>query len=257
MDWTLEDRPEAVIVEMTSHPVNKQNPAFLADLHRALDVADAKWPDKPLVLTGKGKVFSAGLDLDYVFPLFERGPEAEVAAWFADYRRALMRVFRSPRLTIAALNGHAFAGGLVLALCCDFRITLPGDSRFALNEVPIGIPMPSVYTEIIRFRLGNRVATEAVLLGRAYSVEESRALGILTVAESGSVVEAALEVASEIPRDSWPAYAQSKRALLHPVLERIDRFSDDLEKGTFRVMMAEPSIRRQKVALERLKKKDR
>src|SRR6185295_17885655 len=81
--------------------------------------------------------------------------------------RPNLRIFTYPRPTIAAINGHAFAGGLITALACDYRLATP-HARLCLNEVPIGIPMPSTYVEIIRYSIGVSSASELVLFGREY-----------------------------------------------------------------------------------------
>ena len=120
MTWTIERRGRVAVVTMTTNPVNAQNRAFFADLHHALDTLESVHPDSPVVLTGTGARFSAGLDLGEHFPLFAGDP-AEVASWFADYRATNRRLFTYPRPTVAAVNGHAFAGGLSTAAVCDHR----------------------------------------------------------------------------------------------------------------------------------------
>ena len=65
-----------------------------------------------------------------------------------------MRLFTYPRPTVAAINGHAFAGGLITAAVCDHRIAITGDASFGLNEVPIGIPMPAVYVRMLAYASG-------------------------------------------------------------------------------------------------------
>lgn len=253
--WTLQNREEAVIVEMASNPVNKQNDDFLRDLHRAFDQLDQEYPGKPVILTAQGKCFSAGLDFEAVFPMFARGSQKEVADWFAEYQRSMMRIFTSPRLTIAAVNGHAFAGGLILALACDFRLAAEGGSKFSLNEVAIGIPMPSVYIELLRYRLG-AAAIETTLLARTYDLADAKRLGFIQeVVPPEQLLEAALAVARPISADCRPGYAHSKRAFLYPVLDAIDTYSEELEKETFRLMTAEAAVRQQQATLRKLKEK--
>jgi enoyl-CoA hydratase len=73
-------------------------------------------------------------------------------------------------------NGHAIAGGLITALDCDFRIAAR-NAKFGLNEVPIGIPMPAAYVEIIKYALGDRVGALTTLRGLLYTLEEGEKLG--------------------------------------------------------------------------------
>jgi len=148
MSWTIERRGRVAVVTMTTNPVNAQNQAFFADLHDAFDRLERDHRDSPVVLTGTGRRFSAGLDLDEHFRLFAGDPAA-VGSWFAGYRATNMRLFTYPRPTVAAINGHAFAGGLITAAVCDHRIAVTGDASFGLNEVPIGIPMPAVYVRML------------------------------------------------------------------------------------------------------------
>jgi enoyl-CoA hydratase len=256
MEWKFTDHPSAVVVELCSNPVNKQNPEYFQDLHNAFDRLDREFPGKPVVLTAAGKIFCAGIDFEYVFPLFESGDLRRVREWFSAYRATMLRVFTSPRLTVAALNGHTFAGGMILGLCCDFRIAAEGPFKFALNEVPVGIAMPSAYIEILRYRLGNPVATETTLLGRVYDTQNAKRLGFVQeVVPPAELIGAALKLCGEIPKDSWNAYIQTKNSLLHPVIERISNFSEQLEEQTFRVLTSPESVRAQRATFEKLKSK--
>ncbi|HTF54210.1 MAG TPA: enoyl-CoA hydratase-related protein [Pseudonocardia sp.] len=85
MSWTIEQRGRVAVVTMTTNPVDAQNRAFFADLHEAFDRLERDYADCPVVLTGNGKRFSAGLDLREHFPLFAGDREA-VASSFSDYR---------------------------------------------------------------------------------------------------------------------------------------------------------------------------
>ena len=167
MPWTIERKhPHVAMVTMNTNKVNAQNPAFFADLHAAFDRLESEFTDCAVVLTGSGAVFTAGLDFDHHFPMFARRSIKEIDAWFDEYRATNLRLFTYPRPTVAAINGHAYAGGFITAIDCDHRIACEGPLQFSLNEVPIGIPMPAVYCEIIKHALGPRSAFEMTLFGR-------------------------------------------------------------------------------------------
>jgi enoyl-CoA hydratase len=161
MPWTIvRQHPHVAVVTMNSNKVNAQNPAFFADLHAAFDRLEGEFNDCAVVLTGSGVVFTAGLDFDHHFPLFARRSLKEIDAGFDACRATNLRLFTYPRPTVAAINGHAYAGGLITALDCDHLIAAEGPLQFSLNEVPIGIPMPAVYCEIIKHAVGPRSAFE-------------------------------------------------------------------------------------------------
>jgi enoyl-CoA hydratase len=180
MPWTIERKHDHVaVVTMNTNKVNAQNPAFFDDLHAAFDRLEAEFGDSAVVLTATGATFSAGLDLDHHFPLFARRSLKEIDAWFDGYCATNLRLFTYPRPTVAAINGHAYAGGLITALGCDHRIAADGALQFALNEVPIGIPMPAVYCEIIRHAIGPRAAAELTLFGQVHDVATAAKLGVI------------------------------------------------------------------------------
>ncbi len=230
MSWTIERRSRVAVVTMTTNLVNAQNRAFFADLHDAFDRLERDHPDSPVVLTGAGTRFSAGLDLGEHFPLFAGDPAA-VASWFRDYRATNMRLFTYPRPTVAAVNGHAFAGGLITAAVCDHRIAVADGARFGLNEVPIGIPMPAVYVRMLAYAWGEPVAARACLLGEIFSAERAHALGMvheLTPAEE--LLDRAVAVAELTPEDCLEQYAFTKRACQASTLRDIAGLADPLDR---------------------------
>ena len=105
MPWTIERKHDhVVVVTMNTNKVNAQNPAFFADLHAAFDRLETEFDDCAVVLTGTGKVFSAGLDLDHHFAMFARRNLREINDWFAAYRATNLRLFTYPRPTVAAIK---------------------------------------------------------------------------------------------------------------------------------------------------------
>jgi enoyl-CoA hydratase/carnithine racemase len=137
-------------------------------------------PCSPLpigVVTGwKPWPSSAGPDLDEHFRLFAGNPAA-VGRWFAGYRATNIPLFTYPRPTVAAINGHAFAGGLITAPVCDHRIAVTGEASLGLNEVPIGIPMPAVYVRKLAYAWGEPAAARASLLGEIFTPAQAHTLG--------------------------------------------------------------------------------
>jgi enoyl-CoA hydratase len=229
MSWTIEREDRVAVVTMTTNPVNAQNQQFFTDLHEAFDTLEAEHPDAPVVLTGHRQRFSAGLDLGEHFPVFA-GPREGVADWFAGYRATNMRLFTYPRPTVAAVNGHAFAGGLITAAVCDRRISVDTGARFALNEVPIGIPMPAVYVRMLGYAWGEPTAARASLFGETFDPQQALDAGMVDeLLPAEAVLARAVEVAGSIPEDTLEQYAFTKRATQAAALRDIADLSDPLD----------------------------
>lgn len=224
MPWTIERRHDYVaLVTMNTNKANAQNPEFFDDLHRAFDQLEREFADCAVVLTGTGRVFSAGIDFEYNFPLFARRSLAEIDAWFNAYRATNLRLFTYSRPTVAAINGHTYAGGLITALDCDYRVAAQGPFQFSLNEVPIGIPMPAVYVEIIKHAVGSAVAHELTLFGRVYELDEALRLGVVRkVVPAERLIAEAVDWAQSVHPDCHGAYAFAKRALQATTMAAID-----------------------------------
>jgi enoyl-CoA hydratase len=143
---------------------NAIDPAFITALHGALDEVERS-DARAAVVTGKGRVFCGGLDL-VALHAFDR-PTME--RFIDDFDALFRRLFSFARPVVAAVNGHAIAGGAVLALSCDLRVMADGPHHFSLNEVQLGIPFPPATFEIVR-RATPAAARSAVLLqGRRFS----------------------------------------------------------------------------------------
>lgn len=229
MSWMIDRHGRVAVVTMTTNPVNAQNRQFFADLHDAFDRLESEHADSPVVLTGQDQRFSAGLDLGEHFPLFA-GPPEGVADWFAEYRATNMRLFTYPRPTVAAVNGHAFAGGLITSAVCDRRIAVDSDARFSLNEVAIGIPMPAVYVRMLTYAWGERTAARASLFGEMFDQSQALALGMFDeLVPADQLLDRAISVADSVPADTLDQYAFTKRAAQAAALRDITDLSDQLD----------------------------
>ena len=175
---------------------------------------------RALVITGQGAFFSAGLDLKVV-PTYDRSQqEAMVMA----INRLLGHLYGLPIPTVAAVNGHAIAGGLVLALVCDQRIGRSGDYKLGLTETRVAIPYPLVAMAVVRAELTPAAARRLVLLARSGGPEEALADGLLDeLRPAEALLPRAVELARELAALPRAAYGRIKRQLRAPTLESIDR----------------------------------
>ncbi len=254
MSWTIWEERGVALVRMQSNAVNKQNDAFFADLQAAFDRLETEFRGRPVVLTGQGAVFSAGLDFGHAFAIFARSDPDEISAWYRRFSDAILRVFTYPQPTVAAINGHAIAGGLILALGCDHRVAARGAALAGLNEVAVGIPMPSLYTELVRSRIGSARTFDAILSGRLYTVDEATTLGLYhEAAPPDGLLELARTRAHAIPASCLAAYAHSKKMLLAPTLAYIADWSRALDRETEALIGSAAVRAAQTEAYERLK----
>ena len=170
------------------------------------------------MLTGHGEFFSAGLDLKVV-PTY--GPEQQRTMVMA-INRLVGRLYGLGLPTVAAVNGHAIAGGLVVVLACDFRIGRRGSYRLGLTETRAAVPYPVAAMTVVTTELAPAVARRAVLLARNGTPENALADGILDEVQDGeAIIARALDVARELAALPRSAYASIKRQLRATALERI------------------------------------
>jgi enoyl-CoA hydratase/carnithine racemase len=190
---------------------NRFNPDNLDAIGAALDeVEAAEGASTPLVLTGEGKFFSNGLDLDWM----SKAPAGEPERVVDRVHALLGRLLAFPALTVAAVNGHAFAAGGMLALACDQRVMRADRGYFCLPEVDLGIPFTPGMSALIAAKLTPAVANEAMVTGRRYGGDDSVAAGIVERAvPEGEVLELAVERAATGAGKQAATIAAIKREL--------------------------------------------
>lgn len=165
--------------------------------------------DQPLLVTGEGDAFSAGLDLDAL-------PDTDPHQLLEAMEEVTRRLFLHPAPTVACVNGHAVAGGCLLAIACDHRVVADDDSlRMGMPGVAIGLAYPPLVVRVLRARLP-RHTIERVLLGaELFGPREALALGVVdeVAADPLAVARERLAARAAHPRH---AYAEAKRALREP-----------------------------------------
>src|SRR3972149_329607 len=165
-----EDREGGVrLLTLDRPPANAINGDLLSDLSAALDAAAGEDSVRAVVITGAGRFFSGGLDIRAA----AFAEEFRSGRLLTLYRDSHVKLLSFPKPTIAMVNGHAIAGGLILLLACDLRLGLDADYRIGLNEVAIGASFPKAAFEIARLRLTHRQASELLLGAAIYPASEA------------------------------------------------------------------------------------
>jgi enoyl-CoA hydratase len=213
MEFTLHERVGEI--RMDDGKVNAMDPAFFDDLNALLDRAERE-KLTALVIAGREGFFSPGLNVKLMPTL----PADELGRTLRSFGNTLLRLWTFPVPTIAAITGHAVAGGLFLALACDRRIMARGAFRLHANEHAIGLPLPSWAIVITESVIRGPIFVELMLHARALTPDEALERRIVDeVTEAGMTVVRAREAAAPFAALSQPAYALSKSRLRERGLE--------------------------------------
>ena len=212
------ERRDAVDVLWLDRP-----PVNAADLDSLTDLADTvdrlvEESDRPLVLSGRGPVFSAGADLYRVVD----GDGEYAAAFVAALVRAFTTLFTFPRPLVGAVNGHAIAGGAILSCCCDHSVCAGGRLKIGVTELAVGVPYPLAALEIVRHAVAPERFEEVVFGAGLYSPEEALTIGFVDeVVPADDVLGRAVDVAGGLGGIPPATYALIKAAVRRPTSERI------------------------------------
>lgn len=217
---SVDQRGDVAVVRLDHGKVN----ALDLELLHAIGATMAGLADAgAVVLTGAGSVFSAGVDLRRI----ATGGPAYTQEFLPALSAAFLAVFDHPGPVVAAVNGHAIAGGCVIAAACDLRLMSGG--TIGLTELQVGIPFPTVPLEIMRYAAGPAV-TALALTGQPVTAAEAVRIGLVhAVVDPADLLDEAVARAAALARIPSAAYALTKRQLHRPARDRIDalRPTDD------------------------------
>lgn len=192
--------------------------AFIAEMTAAAD------PEvRAVVVTGTGSSFSAGVDL---FRIIKDGPA--YGQRFLPVLDAMLRVALTfPKPLVAAVNGHAIAGGCILAAACDRRIMAAGHGRIGVPELAVGVPFPALPLQIMSSRLTDAALRDLVMTGRTVEVDEAIALGLVDEkCAADALLDRAVQVAGQFASIPAEAFALTKEAFTTLILDRAACLSD-------------------------------
>jgi enoyl-CoA hydratase/carnithine racemase len=189
---------------------NRFNRTFLDELNSALDEVEKSSGAAAVVTTGEGKFYSNGLDLSWMMG----DGAADVEPFMGDVHRLFARMLCFPTATVAAMNGHAFAGGGMLALAHDFRVMRADRGFFCLPEIDLKMPLTPGMTALIQARLPAQTAHESIISGRRYGGADADAAGIVDAAAPlEDLLPRAIELARGLAEKDRATMAALKRGL--------------------------------------------
>ncbi len=199
---------------------NALNPQLIDELIAVID-ALAHRSSGVMILTGRGSAFCAGLDLEHLKSLVNK-----TQAEHREDSERVARLFRSlydlPLPTIAAVNGHAIAGGMGLATICDFTLSVP-EAKFGYTEARIGF-IPAMVSAFLSLQVGEKKARDLLLTARMMPAEEARQMGLVNevVNESGLIARAR-QLAHQLLQNSPESLRATKKLLSLHSKEQLDR----------------------------------
>lgn len=220
----------------------------LAVRFEALRSSDAR----AVVLTGQGKIFSAGVDLKRL----AEGGSAYARQFLPALHKLYETVFFHPQPVVAAINGHAIAGGCVLACCADRRVMAHAAGRIGVTELLVGVPFPALAFEIVRHAVPSRYLAGFTLSGATYETDAALERGwVDEVAEPDALLADAVAIARELALLSPPAFAQTKQQLRQPVRERLAASGQPTDKAVTEIWAAPETLDHIRAYVERTLKK--
>jgi enoyl-CoA hydratase/carnithine racemase len=198
------------VITMNNGP-NVIEPDWQARMIEVLDAVEADCQDNAgLVLTGKEKFFSNGLNVEIVMGLSSDALQSFGTRMYEIYRRLLLL----PIPTVAALNGHAFAAGAFIALACDYRLMREDRGWFCISEVDVGVPVDTATMQLLSAKLPPATARDALLTGKRYTAAEAIAAGIADgKAPEGDLLTTAISLAATLAVKERGIFTTLKRNL--------------------------------------------
>ncbi len=214
------DKDGVVVLEMRHGKANAIDLELFEHLGQALDLLEHD--PRPIVLTGQGQMFSAGVDL---FRVLEGGEEY-LQDFLPALSNGLKRLFTWPAPVVAAINGHAIAGGCILAAACDLRLMNGEAGKIGVTELLVGAPFPVVALEVLRYALPTHHLETMVKGGQLLAAAEAKRIGLVDeVIDGAELLDRAHLEAQRLGAITPRCFALTKRHLRAPAIEKMERLA--------------------------------
>jgi len=217
----LQHHGHVALLSMVRGKGNALNLQLLDAVDEALETIQRSQA-RALVITGQGSVFGAGVDLGEIVS----GGEAYIRKFLPRMIQVFKRLATFPKPVVAAVNGHAIAGGAIILLACDQRIAARGKARIGLSEIQVGVRFPAWALEVARFCTPPQHFSTLILTGNTWLPDDALARGLLDeVVEADGLLARSLEVAESLGAIPADTFAATKQAVRRPLLEAVERSS--------------------------------
>jgi enoyl-CoA hydratase len=215
--FDLTQRGRVAVLRMTHGKANAMDIEFCRGLTAQVHACQQSTAGA-LVITGEGKIFSAGVDL----PRLVAGGAAYAHEFLPAMNHAFETLFAFPKPLVVAVNGHAIAGGCVMACCADYRVMAREPGRIGIPELLVGVPFPVVPLEIVRFAAPPQHLQALIYRGLTLPADEALRYGLVDeVVDADRVVDEAVEVAERMAAVPFEAFHLTKRLLREPVIRQM------------------------------------
>ncbi|MEE9443658.1 MAG: enoyl-CoA hydratase/isomerase family protein [candidate division Zixibacteria bacterium] len=197
--------------------VNAFNEDTVDEMQSVFNDLESKSDIKSVIFTGHGKFFSFGFDVPELIQLSREDFKRFLTKFTALYNT----IYTFPKPVIAALNGHAVAGGCMLAIMCDYRIIILDRAKVSLNEIAIGVPVFAGSADVLIGLVGQRNAETILLTGDMYDPPQAMSLGMVDKIVSPDILmQEAHQKALELGNKRAPAYSTIKNFIRRPISEK-------------------------------------
>lgn len=236
----LKDRNGIAVMTMVHGKANALDIEFCNAIAAQFDkLRDA--PAKAVVLTGQGRMFSAGVDL---VRLSDGGADY-VRRFLPALHRLYDAVFFFPKPLVAAVNGHAIAGGCVLECCADRRIAAKDGGRIGVTELLVGVPFPPLAFEVMKFATPPRYLADGMYSGATFAPDVALSRGLIDeVVDASALLDRAMAAAETLASLSPNAFAQTKQQIRQPVVDALERHAQRVDAASMAIWTAPETLAR-------------
>jgi len=242
---------EVAVLRIEGGKANAMTRELLEKIEKMVDDFEAS-DARAGVITGYDKYFSAGLALPALIDL----DRSQMRDFIARFSRAMRRVYTCDKPIVAAINGHAIAGGCVLALMCDYRVMADNpDLKIGLNETQLGIGLPAIVMEPLRAQVSPRAIATIAIAGVLLAPNDAEGVGLVhRLAKPDGLMDVARGIARLLGSGGAQAIRQVKRGLQSPVVDALELVEVEETEAWLDTWFSEDAQKRLRDVLSKMKK---